>query len=96
MNGVLLQSNSDPGIMRGVTLANNRIDGTPTGIHVALACANTVVGNNLQKVTDVGAVFEATTGANVFRGNGKLVRDEGAMDCDGDGLVDPNSVTGAR
>lgn len=66
------------------------------GVFARLACANVFVGNNLQRNGgNVGLVFDATTGANTLVGNGTIVIDNGAFDCDGDGVNDPNIVTGA-
>src|SRR5881396_403979 len=54
------------------------------------------LGTNLQgNAGDVGAVFPDSSGANTLAGNGTIVVDDGAFDCDGDGLNDPNVITGA-
>jgi hypothetical protein len=61
----------------------------------ARACYNTFTGNNVQD-NNRGAVFLSSTGANVWRGNPGVVEDRGSFDCDGDGVVDPNVISGAR
>jgi len=43
----------------------------------------------------VGAIFDETTGANVLVGNQNVVIDDGgSFDCNGDGVGDPNIITG--
>ena len=77
--------------------SNNRITGSgEAGIFARLACGNEFIGNNLQgNAGDVGAIFPDSSGANTLAGNGTIVVDDGAFDCDGDGLNDPNVITGA-
>ena len=79
-------------------ISNNSATGAGNaGVFANQACNNVFVGNNLQgNVGNVGAIFAATTGANTLVGNGTVVIDNGAFDCDGDGVNDPNIVTGAR
>ena len=65
------------------------------GIFAQLACRNTFTGNNLQgNAGNIGALFHATTGANVFDGNQNVVIDNGSFDCDGDGQPDRNVISG--
>ncbi len=75
---------------------NNRVTGAASaGIFAQLACRNTFVGNNLNgNANDVGLFFALTTGANTFVGNKNVVVDNGDFDCDGDGIADPNIITG--
>jgi Leucine-rich repeat (LRR) protein/nitrous oxidase accessory protein NosD len=70
--------------------------GLPTaGLLVSRACGNTFIGNNLQNNYDnVGAIFRDDSGANTLVGDGTIVVDDGDFDCDGDGLPDPNQLTG--
>jgi len=77
--------------------SNNRITGSgEAGIFARLACRNEFIGNNLQgNAGDVGAILPDSSGANTLAGNGTIVVDDGAFDCDGDGLNDPNVITGA-
>lgn len=43
----------------------------------------------------VGLIFPDTSGANTVVGNPSVIVDNGAFDCDGDGVNDPNIITGA-
>ena len=74
----------------------NRVSGSGTGgVLVHSGCRNTFVGNNLERnVGNLGAIFDETTGANTFIGNRNVVADEGNFDCNGDGIADPNILTG--
>jgi hypothetical protein len=66
------------------------------GIFAFRACNNTFVGNNLQgNAGNVGIIFPTLSGANTFVGNATVVVDDGAFDCDGDGVIDPNIIVGA-
>ncbi|PYP69328.1 MAG: hypothetical protein DMD36_10445 [Gemmatimonadetes bacterium] len=59
------------------------------------ACRNTFIGNNLERnVGNLGAIFDETTGANTFVGNRNVVANVGSFDCNGDGIADPNILTG--
>lgn len=75
---------------------NNQISGAGSaGIFLTSACRNELFGNNLQgNADDLGAVFDVPTGANVMVGNKNVVIDNGDFDCDGDGVADPNTITG--
>jgi len=86
-----------PVSMTGNLVRANRISGAGSaGIFLTSACRNQLVGNLLEgNAADVGLVFDAATGANVFAGNQNLVVDNGgALDCDGDGVGDPNIIGG--
>jgi len=62
---------------------------------VRLACGNVFVGNNLQgNAGNVGLVFDVTSGANSYAGDPSVVVDNGGFDCNGDGVNDPNIITG--
>ncbi|HEU4882756.1 MAG TPA: right-handed parallel beta-helix repeat-containing protein [Longimicrobium sp.] len=79
-----------------VSFTGNRISNSGrSAMWPGRACYNTFTGNNVQD-NDRGAVFLASTGANVWRGNPGEVEDRGSFDCDGDGVVDPNQISGAR
>jgi len=83
--------------MTGNLVLGNRISGAGSaGIFLTSACRNQLAGNLLAgNAADVGLVFDAATGANAFAGNQSLVVDNGgALDCDGDGIGDPNIITG--
>jgi hypothetical protein len=59
------------------------------------SCGNVFVGNDLQgNADDIGAIFDAPTGANTLVGNKNVVMDNGSYDCDGDEVPDPNIITG--
>ena len=75
---------------------DNRVANAGTAaILVRSACRNAFAGNTLSAGPDnLGAVFEATTGANTFAGNVTVVVDNGNFDCDGDGAADPNIIMG--
>ena len=65
------------------------------GMLAQLACNNQFIGNALQgNAGNVGAVFDVTTGANTLVGDGTIVVDNGSFDCNGDGVPDPNVITG--
>ncbi len=65
------------------------------GILLRDACRNTLVGNDLQgNAGNLGLIFTSTTGANTLVGNQTVVVDNGAFDCDGDGVNDANIITG--
>jgi Right handed beta helix region len=61
----------------------------------SLACRNAFAWNELESTTGgPGIVFFATTGANKLVGNRTTFVDDGAFDCNGDGVNDPNIITG--
>jgi hypothetical protein len=79
--------------------AQNIVTGAATaGIFARLACRNTFAQNDLNgNGGNIGLTLDATTGANIVvlpRGNTSDVIDNGSFDCDGDGQVDPNRITG--
>ncbi|HEX9729751.1 MAG TPA: right-handed parallel beta-helix repeat-containing protein [Gemmatimonadales bacterium] len=80
----------------GNLIRNNRLTNAGTaGMFVRNACGNIFLGNNLGgNAGDVGAIFDASSGANRLAGNGGLVSDGGAADCTGDGKADGNVITG--
>ena len=82
--------------MRDNVFRNNRITASGiAGVFAFLACGNTFVGNNLQgNANNLGVLFAVNSGANTLVGNQNVVVDAGAFDCDGDGSVDPNVITG--
>lgn len=85
-----------PVSLRGVSFTGNQVSNAGTvAMSIARACDNTFTGNNVQDNAR-GAVFRASTGANVWRGNPGTVQDLGSFDCDHDGDVDPNVISGAR
>jgi hypothetical protein len=84
---------------RWIAFRNNRANGGGMGgVLATSACGHVFLGNNLQRNADnTGAIFDERTGNNTLVGNGTIVTDNGgAFDCDGDGLPDLNTITGAR
>jgi len=79
------------------TFSSNVVTGAASGgIFARKACGNVFVGNNLQgNGSNIGLIFPDTSGANTVVGNPTLVVDNGAYDCNGDGVSDPNIITGA-
>lgn len=90
-DGILLNALSNANVFRN----NKATAAGEAGIFAQLACGNVFVGNNLQgNANDLGAYFAELTGANTLVGNKNVVADNGNFDCDGDGVVDPNIITG--
>ena len=77
-------------LFRGNTISGSGL----AAVNVRRACYNTFQGNNLNANPARKFNFEPTTGANTYRGNGEQVVDNGRFDCDGDGDIDPNVITG--
>jgi hypothetical protein len=74
----------------------NRVSGSGgAGAFVARACGNVFMANVFRDVGEgVSVVFKELTGWNLFVGNHNTVVDEGSFDCNDDGTLDPNVVTG--
>jgi len=79
------------------TFRSNVVTGATSGVVFARkACGNVFVGNNLQgNGSNIGLIFPDTSGANTVVGNPSVIVDNGAYDCNGDGVNDPNIITGA-
>src|SRR5213596_1989349 len=88
------------GVLRGAAqnlFASNQVSGDGrAGIFADRACSNQFASNDLLgNAGDLGLFLTDTTGANVVAGvNNAVVTDNGAFDCDGDGRLDPNIITG--
>ena len=88
------------GVLRGAAqnlFASNQVSGAGrAGIFADRACSNQFASNDLRgNAGDLGLFLTDTTGANVVAGvNNAVVIDNGAFDCDGDGRLDPNIITG--
>ncbi|HYT04387.1 MAG TPA: hypothetical protein VEM13_05840 [Gemmatimonadales bacterium] len=94
--GVRMSTNAGGLLMTDDVFQDNQVtsDGF-TGMFATLACRNAFVWNTLQGTGGgIGIFFDATTGANTFVGNRTTVVDNGAFDCNGDGVNDPNIITG--
>ena len=78
------------------TFRSNVVTGAASGGRFARkACGNVFVGNNLQgNGSDIALIFPDTSGANTVVGNPNGIVDNGPYDCNGDGVNDPNIVTG--
>ncbi len=84
------------GQLSSTTFRSNRVNTDGTGMFVDAACYNRFVGNRIGRGAVNGVVFGESTGANVYLGNRRIVADNGAFDCDGDGEVDPNIIGRVR
>lgn len=81
----------------GLLARNNTLSGAQNGIHVNGACTNAFVANKVSSPSGTPVFFTATTGANNLMGGDNSVSvDNGNFDCDGDGTVDPNFLTGRK
>ncbi len=77
--------------------SGNQVTGAgQAGVFAHRACANRFASNDLRgNAANLGMVLDDTTGANVVTGvENDGVVDNGAFDCDGDGSIDPNVITG--
>jgi len=95
-----IRTSSFAGALRGVTqnvLTSNQVSGAGrAGIFADRACSNRFASNDLRgNAGNLGLFLTDTTGANVVAGaQNAVVIDNGAFDCDGDGRIDPNIITG--
>ncbi len=95
-----IRTSSFGGVLRGAAqnlFASNQVSGAGrAGIFADRACSNQFAYNDLRgNAGDLGLFLTDTTGANVVAGvNNAVVIDNGAFDCDGDGRLDPNIITG--
>ena len=76
--------------------SNNGVSGAGVaGVFVQLACGNAFIGNDLEgNPGNLGLLFDVTSGANTYAGDRTVVLDNGAFDCNGDGMNDPNIISG--
>ena len=73
---------------------NNRVaDAGGAAFAVLTACGDVFRANHVGD-NALGVYFGEATGNNIWQGGGASVSDQGSFDCDGDGSVDPNAVTG--
>ncbi|HEX2077790.1 MAG TPA: right-handed parallel beta-helix repeat-containing protein [Longimicrobium sp.] len=80
----------------GLSIRGNQITNAGgAAMAIRRACGNTFEGN-LVRDNALGVRFEASTGDNLYRGNNEVVEDAGAFDCDQDGDVDPNQISGVQ
>lgn len=75
------------------TFRGNRISGAAwAGILGRATCGNHLVNNRVSG--SLGIQLDVSTGDNHVVGTFGSVIDDGAFDCDGDGEIDPNAVSG--
>ncbi len=93
--GLRLSTNA-PIPTAGAVIRNNQFTGAGSaGIFARLLCSALFEGNNLNgNAGNTGLIFDVPTGANTVVGNTNVVIDNGAFDCDGDGVNDPNIIGG--
>lgn len=83
--------------VRGLLARNNTLAGAENAIFVRRACTNVFVANKLSSASGTPVFFDASTGANNLMGGDNSVNvDNGAFDCDADGDIDPNFLTGRK
>jgi len=88
---------SPGGVVARNVFTGNLVSGAGrAGVFAQKACANKFLSNDLRgNVGDLGVLLNDSTGANVVAGvQNAVVIDNGAFDCDGDGRIDPNIITG--
>ena len=89
-DGLLMWTDAYDNVIR-----NNKMTGAgEAGVLAGFACGNLFLGNNLNSNAQWGAFFLPETGNNTLVGDKNVVVDDGDWDCDGDGEVDPNIITG--
>ena len=77
-------------------LRSNRVTGAGLFAIRIRGCSNVLVGNNVGSADNGGGVlFDVSSGANSLAHNKNVVVDDGAFDCDGDRVDDPNIITGS-
>ena len=83
-------------VVRNLFIGNQVTGAGLAGVFAQKACANEFLANDLRgNAGDLGVLLNDSTGANVVAGvNNAIVIDNGAFDCNGDGRIDPNIVTG--
>lgn len=98
-HGIHLGANAPFGAntFSGLFRANRVTASGKAGVLVRAACANAFIGNRLSgNGGGVAAFLDTNSGANGFAGNNDGVVDQGSFDCDGDGVTDPNRITGTK
>ncbi len=94
--GIRMSTNGGGTLMTDDVFQNNQVTSAGlAGVLATLTCRNAFAWNTLQGTGGgIGIFFDVTTGANVFVGNQTVIADNGAFDCNDDGLNDPNIITG--
>jgi hypothetical protein len=92
------QVNGSPiGQVADNVFSGNQVTGAGVaGAFAQFACRNLFLANDLEgNAGGLGAFLDVTTGGNVVAGvENAMVIDNGAFDCDNDGDIDPNLITG--
>ena len=84
-------------LVTNTAFVTNSVTGAPSGaVFPFKACNNTFLTNVLEgNGGDIGIFFPTRSGGNVVVGvDNATVIDNGAMDCDNDGDIDPNVIKG--
>lgn len=94
--GIFMGSNAfGPKTVTGVLVRGNTASAGSSGILVNSSCGNILVGNRLTAGAGAPRVFfTSLSGKNVLLGESSTSVDNGELDCDGDGTVDPNFLSG--
>jgi hypothetical protein len=100
MDGILTSSFGGQfvGLVARNLFSGNQVSGAGrSGVFAHRACANQFTNNDLRgNAASLGMVLDDTTGGNVVAGvENDGVVDNGTFDCDGDGTIDPNVITGS-
>jgi hypothetical protein len=83
--------------VHGLLLRSNTSTANGPALFVNGACGNVFVANRLSTTgTGPVAAFDLYTGANTLLGPHGDVVDNGNVDCDGNGSIDPNMVSGTK
>lgn len=84
--------------VRGALFRDNTANAGGPALFVDGACGNVFIANRLSTIgTGPAATFAQNTGANSLFGEHRGgVVDNGNYDCDGDGSIDPNMVSGMK
>jgi nitrous oxidase accessory protein NosD len=94
--GLLVSEGPDFRRTNDLVVKNNKFsDAGAGGVFIDNACRGTFIGNNLNGNPDKnGLLLDLRTGAFAINGNKNVMTDNGSWDCDGDGVADPNILSG--
>lgn len=94
--GIFMGSNAfGPKTVTGVLVRGNSISAGKSAVLVNSSCGNVLVGNRLHAGVGEPRVFFTTwSGKNVLLGESSTSVDNGALDCDDDGITDSNFLSG--
>jgi len=84
---------TQPITFTGDTVQSNVVTAwSTTGVSIQAACRNLLAGNVVEGKGTVDLLLAPTTGANRVVAGARGIVNQGAQDCDGDGIVDPNVI----